>query len=79
MRQSPTLSLLEVEPELAWDAASMCGTGMVHSDQQTTRKLFDGIHSYLADSGVDGVKIDAQSGIGAFGFGNGGGPAVVRR
>ena len=64
---------------MAWDAASMCGVGMVGADRESTRKLFDGIHSYLAQAGVDGVKIDGQSGIGPFGRQNGGGPAVVRR
>ena len=36
-------------------------------------------HSYLRRSGVDGVKIDAQSGMGTFGEGMGGGPSMVRR
>jgi len=79
VQQHPTQSLLEVEPELSWDAASMCGTGMVGSDRESTRRLFDGIHAYLARSGVDGVKVDAQSGIGPFGYGHGGGPVVVGR
>lgn len=78
-RQKPTRSLIEVEPELAWDASSMCGTGVISGGAEMTRKLYDGIHSYLAKSGVDGVKVDAQSGIGPFGYGHGGGPNVVRR
>lgn len=73
----PTNSLLEVEPQLAWDAAALngCGQGEIGSEG----KLFNGIHSYLADAGVDGVKIDAQSGLGPFGAGAGGGPEFVRR
>jgi raffinose synthase len=35
-------------------------------------------YRYLADAGIDGVKVDAQSGIGAFGAGNGGGPQFAR-
>ena len=38
----------------------------------------DGIHGCLQDAGVDGVKIDAQSGIGPMGDGFGGGPHMVR-
>ena len=72
----PTRSLLEVEPALAWDAAALngCGQGAIGTELQ----LFHGMHSYLADSGVDGVKIDAQSGLGPFGAGAGGGPDYVR-
>jgi len=36
------------------------------------------MHKYLADAGVDGVKVDAQSGIGTFGSGQGGGAALTR-
>jgi hypothetical protein len=37
------------------------------------------LHAYLAESGVDGVKVDAQSGLGALAAGIGGGPHVVRQ
>ena len=73
----PTRSLLEVEPALGWDAAAMCGVGAIGEGHELD--LFRGIHTYLAQSGVDGVKIDAQSGMGVFGDGMGGGPAMVRR
>ena len=73
----PTRALLELEPALAWDAAAMCGVGALEPGVEL--ELFEGIHQYLSASGVDGVKVDAQSGIGVFGDGAGGGPATVRR
>ena len=76
-RAAPTASLLDVEPALSWDAGSVCGVGVVTPD--ATEGLMRGIHSYLAESGVDGVKIDAQSGLSSFGRGLGGGPHMVRR
>ena len=36
------------------------------------------MHQYLAAAGVDGVKVDAQSGLGPMAAGQGGGPSVVR-
>jgi len=64
-------SLLEVEPALAWDAASLAGVGVVDDDQLL--QFYNGMHSYLAGAGVDGVKVDGQSGLGPFG-----GAAAVR-
>ena len=77
VKPRPTRSLLEVEPQMGWDAASMCGVGALGSGYEA--ELFYGMHSYLSDAGVDGVKIDAQSGLGVFGDGAGGGAASVRR
>ena len=74
---SPTSSLLEVEPALGWDAAALNGVGTAAVGREL--QVFHGIHSYLADAGIDGVKIDAQSGLGPFGKGVGGGPEMVRR
>ena len=47
--------------QLSWDAASLCGVGAIGEGREL--ELFHGIHGYLAASGVDGVKIDAQSGM----------------
>jgi raffinose synthase len=74
---SPTRSLLEVEPALGWDSAALNGCGTAERGNEL--RLMHGIHSYLARSGVDGVKVDAQSGLGPFGKGLGGGPSFVRR
>jgi len=75
-QQRPTRSLLEVEPALQWDAVALCGVGAITQGHEL--ELFHGIHGYLQDAGVDGVKIDAQSGIGPMGDGFGGGPHMVR-
>jgi len=69
---SPTRGLLETEPALAWDAAALHGVGVV--DHEKLLELFHGMHGYLADAGVDGVKVDGQSGLVPFG-----GAAFVRR
>lgn len=42
------------------------------------KQTYEYMHEYLADAGVDGVKVDAQSGIGAFGTGRGGGATLTR-
>jgi len=67
----PARSLLEVEPALAWDAAALRGVGQIPANK--IREFFHGLHGYLADAGVDGVKVDGQSGMGPFG-----GAALVR-
>ncbi len=73
---TPTPHLLWVEPALAWDPSSMTGSGAVEPNR--LQNLYHQMHSYLSAAGVDGVKVDAQSGVGAFGRGLGGGPAVVQ-
>jgi len=45
----------------------------------TLFRVLQGLHSYLRESGVDGVKVDAQSGLGSLAAGIGGGPHVVRQ
>jgi raffinose synthase len=73
----PTRSLLSIEPSMAWDASALLGVGAVHTHK--AHEMFRGMHGYLAQAGVDGVKIDAQSGLGAMGEGVGGGPSMVRQ
>ena len=73
---TPTRPLLEVEPALGWDAAALFGVGNVHPD--SLGDFFDGLHGYLDDAGVDGVKVDGQSGLTAFGVGRGGTSQMVR-
>jgi raffinose synthase len=72
----PTPHLLKVEPALAWDPSSLAGCGTVAIDQ--LNRLYNAMHEYLADAGIDGVKVDAQSGIAQFGVGNGGGSRFAR-
>ncbi len=61
----PSRSLLEVEPALAWDPAAIKGVGVVAEGRHAD--LYRGLHSYLAAAGVNGVKVDGQSGLGPFG------------
>ena len=42
-------------------------------------KLYDGLHGYLQEAGIDGVKVDGQSILSQVGQGQGGGPAVSRK
>lgn len=73
----PTQSMYAIEPALGWDSAALCGVGGVPIGKAGA--MLRGMHSYLADATVDGVKIDAQSGLGALGEGVGGGPSFVRQ
>lgn len=73
---NPTPHLLLVEPALAWDPGSLAGVGAVAIE--SLENMYRRMHEYLADAGVDGVKVDAQSGIGAFGSGFGGGANFAR-
>ena len=72
----PTPHLLMIEPALAWDPSSLSGCGTVEISRLPT--MYRLMHTYLAEAGIDGVKVDAQSGIGTFGRGFGGGAALTR-
>ena len=52
------------------------GLGAIPNEKASD--FYQGIHSYLRESGFDGVKVDAQGAMGTFGEGAGGGPALVR-
>lgn len=41
---------------MAWNPAVLAGIGVVNNPD----KLYNAMHKYLADSGVDGVKVDCQ-------------------
>jgi hypothetical protein len=51
------------------------GVGVV----QDPGKLYSSMHKYLSSSGVDGVKVDCQAGVGLVGSALGGGAALSRR
>ena len=72
----PTPHLLLVEPALAWDPSALVGVGSVAVNK--LEEMYKRMHTYLAEAGIDGVKVDAQSGIGAFGVGNGGGSTIAQ-
>eukprot|EP00775_Hariotina_reticulata_P012148 gene12148-12286_t len=70
----PTRSIAEVEPSLLWSPAVLAGVGIADNPAG----LYSAMHSYLADSAVDGVKVDCQAGVGLVGSCLGGGPAASR-
>lgn len=73
---SPTPHLLQIEPALNWDPSALAGVGSVAIHKLD--EMYKLIHTYLVDSGADGVKVDAQSAIGSFGNGRGGGSAIAQ-
>ena len=75
----PALSehLLGVEPVLAWDSVSLFGVGLV-PDEREAAKLYDQLHAPLVEAGVDGVKVDVQSGVASLGGSSGGGSRIAR-
>jgi len=52
--------VLEVEPAMAWAPSALAGIGVV----QDFQGLYNAMHGYLADQGIDGVKVDCQAGVG---------------
>ncbi|KXZ42609.1 hypothetical protein GPECTOR_130g570 [Gonium pectorale] len=69
---SPTAGVVEIEPAMAWNPAVLAGIGVV-TDPSV---LYNAMHRYLHDSGVDGVKVDCQAGVGLIGSAMGGGAAL---
>jgi hypothetical protein len=57
-------------------AAWLCCAGVGIADNPAG--LYAAMHSYLAASAVDGVKVDCQAGVGLVGSCLGGGPAASR-
>jgi len=75
MTARPSPGTIEVDPSILWVHPAIVGLGV----PQQPEKFHDALMSYLASSGVDGVKIDVQSTITMFGYGSGGGPAIAAR
>lgn len=71
----PTPGVLEVEPSMAWNPAVLAGIGVVEEPSQ----LYNAMHKYLHNAGIDGVKVDCQAGVGLAGSALGGGPALSRK
>lgn len=72
---TPTPGLAEVEPSMNWNPSVVAGIGVV-ADPAV---LYQDMHSYLAASGITGVKVDCQAGVGLIGSALGGGPAVAQQ
>ena len=63
------------QPSMAWNPAVLAGVGVI----QNPARLYMRMHEYLSNSGVDGVKVDCQAGVGLVGSAMGGGPTFSRR
>eukprot|EP00798_Chlamydomonas_sp_ICE-L_P012937 gene12937-5975_t len=73
MYAKPTAGVREVEPAMAWNPAALAGIGVL----KDPTPVYNDMHQYLAASGIDGVKVDCQAGIGLMGSTLGGGPALA--
>lgn len=69
--------ILANQPEMAVDSLTVNGLGLVKPDKLYS--FYNNLHSYLASTGVDGVKVDAQSIIETVGAGAGGRVSLVRK
>lgn len=75
------VSLVHTEPLL--QKGLICGCGCARAlagvgIADNPYGLYSAMHSYLAMSAVDGVKVDCQAGVGLVGSVLGGGPAASR-
>jgi len=60
MTGEPMPGVVEVEPAQAWGPCALAGLGVV----EDPTALYHAMHAYLAEQGIDGVKVDCQAGIG---------------
>jgi len=63
----PSDHILRIEPEMAYDPSSLFGVGLIGKKDDLS-KFYKHLHEPLAAAGVDGVKIDVQSGVTAAGM-----------
>ena len=77
VRARATPHLAAVEPAIGWDPATLKGA-LTPTTPEAIAELYGGLYGALERCGVDGVKADAQSGVGALGGGRGGGPEAAR-
>eukprot|EP00591_Stephanopyxis_turris_P007599 CAMPEP_0195514416 /NCGR_PEP_ID=MMETSP0794_2-20130614/5810_1 /TAXON_ID=515487 /ORGANISM="Stephanopyxis turris, Strain CCMP 815" /LENGTH=837 /DNA_ID=CAMNT_0040642659 /DNA_START=337 /DNA_END=2847 /DNA_ORIENTATION=+ len=77
VQTNPSNHLLQIEPQLAWDTVSLFGVGLLSNPSDLTI-FYKHLHSPLVEAGIDGVKVDVQSGVSALGSGVGGGPHLAR-
>jgi len=67
-----------VEPQQRWGFFANMQVGLPCGSDGPS-KMYESMHSYLKDAGIDGVKVDGQSLLGQCGQGLGGGPALCKR
>ena len=63
--------------DFAAEKITMNGLGLVHPAK--VFQFYDELHSYLAESGVDGVKVDVQNILETLGAGFGGRVSLTKR
>jgi len=56
---TPSDGVLEIEPSMAWSQPTLAGVGICKDPYQ----LHSAMHRHLRSAGVDGVKVDVQSGL----------------
>ncbi|KAG7669440.1 hypothetical protein Ndes2526B_g05771 [Nannochloris sp. 'desiccata'] len=71
----PSPGTLEVDASMRWVHPAVVGVGI----PRRPRAFHAALHSYLKESGVDGVKVDVQGTISMFGWNSGGYAAIARR
>jgi len=67
VKTRPSDHVLRIEPEMAYDPPSLFGVGLIGKKDDIS-KFYKHLHEPLASAGVDGVKVDVQSGITAAGM-----------
>jgi len=67
VKTRPSDHVLRIEPEMAYDPPSLFGVGLIGKKSDIS-KFYKNLHEPLASAGVDGVKVDVQSGITAAGM-----------
>lgn len=63
--------------DIAMDSLEKYGVGVI--DPQRVRDFYSDMHSYLASSGVDGVKVDVQNVLETLGAGYGGRVSITKQ
>lgn len=63
--------------DIAMDSLEKYGVGVI--DPQCINDFYNDLHSYLASSGVDGVKVDVQNLLETLGSGYGGRVSLTRQ
>lgn len=71
----PSQHVLSVDPSTAWDPVSLEGVGLISSPQDA-QQFFQSLHTPLSQAGIDGVKVDVQSGVSGL-TGGGTGPNLA--
>ncbi|XP_023734016.1 probable galactinol--sucrose galactosyltransferase 6 [Lactuca sativa] len=77
--KSPKASKHVLENDPLWKADPLAIQGLGVMNPKKVFKFYDNLHAYLANAGVDGVKVDVQSILETLGTGLGGRVAIMRQ